>query len=400
MLLKYCPLINNLQCFQKGPMQKIFYPVIILLSFRLSAGQTTTKPEKEKLYSPKVTTLSYKLGDRIIQLKTFQYGTVRDVVYINLHDDEITAVNGAKKVLEKKGGVLIKIENYRSRNIKFRLDGKYFTIDPNRMFSRQGIAQSLIVFGRTSPKAIDEIEKFANRVLQLIPPKILWIIALHNNTNGQYSINSYLRGGAREKDAKALNVNRELDADDFFLTTDSILFNHLASEKYNTILQDNEKAKKDGSLSIYCGERNIHYVNCETEHGRQPEYDEMIVTAVKLVEEKKSTPNVYINNPDMILYNYRILSAGGHIPPKNNTEILFGEKKVGLIRSVMTDSSKTITGKFEMNKEFSLYSNMDLFLFLSAVNPPRLEVRIDPTRKKEWLNPQTAIISISSKTIN
>src|SRR5206468_125422 len=140
--------------------------------------------------------------ERVIQIKTFQYGDLKDIVYVNLHDDEITAINGARKVLEKKGGLLIKIENFRTRNIKFILDGKKYTIDPNRMFSREGIARSLLIFGNTSPQAIDEVEKFANRILQLIPSNSAWIIALHNNTNGKYSINSYRRGGDKEKDAK------------------------------------------------------------------------------------------------------------------------------------------------------------------------------------------------------
>ena len=431
-------------------MRKTTFPVIILFTLQLSAGQTHFNPATDKVYLPKVNTVFYQLGERVIQIKTFQYGDRKDMVYVNLHDDEMTAVNGARKVLEKRGGFLIKIENYRTRNIKFRLEGKQYTIDPNRMFSRVGIARSLIVFGNTSPKAIDEIEKFANRILQLIPQNPSWIIALHNNTNGKYSINSYRPGGDKEKDAKHLNVNDDLDADDFFLTTDSVLFVRLASEKYNTIWQDNENAKRDGSLSIYCGERNIHYVNCETEHGRQPEYDEMIVEAVNKVEGKRSeTPNTAVSkpevkkteeivtvskietrkpetpvkkinkkdqkkksdvsrtatkienkNPDAIAYTYRVIPSGNRFSLKTNTEILFGEKKVGLVRSVFTDSAKTVVGKFEMNKDFALYSNMDFFLFISSVNAPRLELRIDPTRKRELINPQFATISISAKLVN
>jgi hypothetical protein len=381
-------------------MQRALLPLLVILTLQLSAGQTAFEPGTGKAYLPKITTIFYKLGDRVIQLKTFQYGDVKDMVYINLHDDEITAVNGARKILEKKGGVLIKIENYRTRNIRFKLEGKYYTVDPNRIFSKIGIAQSLMLFGNTSTKAINEIEKFGARILQLIPQNPSCIVALHNNSNGKYSINSYLPGGAREKDAKTIHVNPDLDADDFFLTTDSILFNRLAGEKYNTIWQDNEKAKRDGSLSIYCGEKNIQYVNCETEHGRQTEYDEMIIAATNHVEVKNPEMIDYRNNPEMIAYNYRIIPTSGHVSPRTNTEILFGEKKVGTIRSVMTDSSWSIAGKLEMLKDFSLYSNMDLFLFHSSVKPPRLEVRIDPTRKKELLNPLTAIISINTKTAN
>lgn len=455
-------------------MRKTIIPLILLFALQLSAGQTNSTAGPDMPYMPKINTVYFKLGERVIQVKTFQYGNVKDMVYINLHDDEITAVNGARKILEKKGGLLIKIENFRTRNINFRLDGKQYTIDPNRMFSRPGIARSLIIFGNTSPKAIDEVEKFANLILQLIPPNPSCLIALHNNTNGKYSINSYRRGGDKENDAKNLNVNNDLDADDFFLTTDSAFFGELSRENYNIILQDNINAKKDGSLSIYCGERNIHYVNCETEHGRQPEYDQMIAVAVNKVagknsetittivrpdakktepiattskpDIKKSESTATINkpgtkkpetvaaiskpdkkkpettpkkinnkntgpnkttatavnkpNPDIISYSYRITHATDQFSLKANTEIFFGEKKVGWIRSVLADSSKAIRGRFEMDKSFALYSNMDFFLFVSGSAPPRLELRIDPTRKKELINPQSTTIPISIRVIN
>ncbi|HLG41382.1 MAG TPA: hypothetical protein VI461_17010, partial [Chitinophagaceae bacterium] len=289
------------------------------------------------------------------------------------------------------GGLLIRIENYRTRNIKFKLDKKYYTIDPNRMFSRKGIAQSLLLLGNTSPKAVDEVEKFANRILQLLPKDPSCVVALHNNVNGKYSINTYLPGGPKQKDAKALHVNPDQDADDFFFTTDSILFKQLAAENYNTILQDNEKAKKDGSLSIYCGEKNMQYINCETEHGRQEQYDEMIVLAVDKIEKVDAGEKP---NPDVIAYNFRILPAGGYFSPKENSEIFFGERKVGLIKSSVTDSAKVVTGKLEMTKTFPLHSNMDLFLFLSANNPPRFEVRTDPTRQGVLLNPSSNPVNI------
>jgi hypothetical protein len=445
-------------------MRKTILPLIILFGIQFSAGQTNSATGPDKPLIPKINTVYFKLGERVIQIKTYQYGAVKDIVYINLHDNEITAINGAQKVLEKRGGLLIKIENYRTRNIKFKLEGKQYTIDPNRMFSRPGIARSLLIFGNTSPKAIDEVEKFANRILQLIPPHPTWIIALHNNTNGKYSVNSYRRGGDKEEDARNIHVNDDHDADDFFLTTDSVLFNRLSGDRYNAILQDNINAKRDGSLSIYCGERNIQYINCETEHGRQPEYDQMIAMAVNklapgssgtitaiskpetktpeavITETKTDTKNTRpitpASKPDskkqtavipgkktenkrsgssskspietaankpitnVIGYSYRIAPAMYPFSLQANTEVHFGERKVGWIRSVVIDSSKATVGRFEMDKSFALYSNMDFFLFISFSAVPRLELRIDPTRKGELVNPQSGLVHITTKLVN
>ncbi|MEI9809906.1 MAG: hypothetical protein WDO16_19690 [Bacteroidota bacterium] len=94
---------------------------------------------------------------------------------------------------------------------------------------------------------------------------------------------------------------------------------------------------------------------------------------------------------EVIAYNYRLTTAKINVTPKSNTEIMFGEKKVGLIRSVSTDSSWATVGKLEINKDFPLYSNMDLFFFPSPASTPRFEVRIDPTREKELLDPSKTV---------
>ena len=340
--------------------------------------------------TPAINSFYHKLGDRNIQIKTFQYGNANDIVYINVHDDEVTAVMSAKKMLERKEGLLIKIENFKTRNIRFKLGGKYYTFDPNRMFSRVGIIQSLSLFGRVNEAAVDEVDKFAKHVLALIPPNPTCIIALHNNSNGKFSVNSYLPGNIREKDAKNLFVNPDEDPDDIFLTTDSILFLQLADDRYNTVYQDNENAKRDGSLSIYCGEKGMRYVNCETEHGHDIQYQQMIELVSRHAQEKE----VILNEPEVIAYTYRLSPAAVNFTPKSNTEIMFGEKKVGLIKSVATDSSWATVGKLEVNKDFPLYSNMDLLVIPSSMNTPRFEVRIDPTRQKELLDPSKTIVSI------
>jgi hypothetical protein len=99
---------------------------------------------------------------------------------------------------------------------------------------------------------------------------------LHNNTDGLFSVNDYFPGKQRAGDASLVYKGPEQDPDNFFLTTDSLLFPRLANQKYNAILQDNENCREDGSLSVYCGKSGIRYVNLETEHGKTTEYAQMI----------------------------------------------------------------------------------------------------------------------------
>ena len=348
-------------------------PLLVIMLLILSACVGQTSREKAPI-TPAITTIYYKIGSETVPLMIYRYGTKKDVVYVNMHDDEKTSLSAAQKLLQKEGGFLIRIDNASQRNIRFKLEGQYYTFDPNRMFSREGIRQTLMNHGRESNNAIEEIEKFAKRFLELIPDNPSFIIALHNNTDGRFSVESYLAGNDRAKDAKAIHINPSHDPDDFFLTTDSALFSRLARENFNSVLQNNETARKDGSLSIWCGEKNINYLNCETQHGRLSQYNKMIAAASKSIRASKPSGNII---------SFTLPAPRNEISIQNGDSLWFGNKPVGIVwNTPESTEEKKITGEFIINRDFPVYSNMDFFLLASRAGDYRLEVRIDPTRKK------------------
>jgi len=237
-------------------------------------------------YVPDEKTVYYKLGEAQIPLRILQYGERNDIICINLHDNETTSVDAARTLLQTTGGTLVKIENRKQRVIRFQFRGIRYAFDPNRIFSREGIGQSLKEnCGRSNEAVIDEIEKFSQRILSFIPDSATCIVALHNNTNEAYSIKSYLEGSDREQDAREVSHNLSQDPDDIILTTDAILFQKMSELGYNAILQDNEHARKDGSLSIWSGEKNRRYINIETQHGKLKQYAEMLEKLMLVLDE-------------------------------------------------------------------------------------------------------------------
>jgi hypothetical protein len=265
--------------------QRICFLVPALFILGALHAQPAEDATAEKRYNPEVTTIFYKLGDRIVPIKVMQYGETRGIVCINLHDNENTSVMAAQSVLESKGGTLIKIENNRQRVIRFRLHNNFYSFDPNRIFSRKGIKESLRENQRVSPAAIDEVEKFADRILQLIPDDPDCVIALHNNTDGAFSVKSYLPGNDRAPDAREVYADKWQDEDNIILTTDSSLYHKMAESGYNSIWQDNENVKKDGSLSVYYGEKKKRYINIETQHGQVDQYREMLERLFGILSE-------------------------------------------------------------------------------------------------------------------
>ena len=239
-------------------------------------------------------TIFYDLAGTIVPIEIQQCGEKSHIVFISLHDDEITAVDAPKRVLEEYGGLLIEVENNVQRNIRFKLDGYFYNVDPNRIFSKEGIKKSLEQPGRISYKAADGVEKLGQRIIQLIPEEAKYVIALHNNAPDFFSVSENAPENKRSVDCRKVYINAEHDPDDFFLTTDSKLYEKLADKGFNTILQDYKHCTEDVSLSVYCGKKSIRYVNCETEHGKTEKYYEM----VKILIAEFSKPN----RPDLLTF--------------------------------------------------------------------------------------------------
>ena len=136
------------------PLKNVFHTTLAILCCWSATAQNSARPVYTRTFSPKTTTIFYRLGETSIPIHVSQYGEARDMVYINLHDDEQSSVDAAKSLLQNEGGMLIIFDNKNQRNIRFRLKGKTYTFDPNRMFSREGIKQSLSEFKRISSEAV------------------------------------------------------------------------------------------------------------------------------------------------------------------------------------------------------------------------------------------------------
>lgn len=350
----------------KGP----FLYILLLLTFSALA-QAPRGSSGPARFRPVETTAYYQLGDKRLPIRIFHYGTETGLLMINLHDNETTSVKAARTWLEQNGGTLIKFENDKKRTIRFRFKGQPYEFDPNRIFSREGITASLRETGRMTADAVNEVEKFAARILQLIPERTDCIIALHNNTEGLFSVSSYLPGHERQMDARMVTEHPDQDPDDIFLTTDSLLYAQLAGQGYNTILQDNETVRRDGSLSVFCGEKGWRYLNCETQHGKVDQYERMITAA---------GTTLLGGIPGGLLYEYTIKADVAK--PAKGQDIWFGDKRIGVVLSAPAASGRLI-----LDPSFQLYSNMDLFYYQAK---DRLELQIDPTRERRLLERTSA----------
>jgi hypothetical protein len=255
-------------------MPKVFF--LLLLIANIASAQVSIK--------------EYSIGETRIQVKKgiFSYPK-KGIYFINLHSNETTSIEATTEYLSSDAGCFIHLLHGEVRYVQFDLDSIHYKIDPNRIFTPLGRKETLKKNSSYSIKADKETARFADTILDMMQqPKL--IIAMHNNTNKGFSIESYTKGKVEAPNAANVYINKMMDSDDFVYTTEPKVFNYLKLKKINVVLQKAKGFVDDGSLSVYCGNKKIPYINIEAEEGHKQEQLQMLQSLTGFItyyEEKK-----------------------------------------------------------------------------------------------------------------
>ena len=359
----------------------------ILLSFFSLLVLAHKDDETNKAsFSPVLNVVTFQLGNKTISIKTYQYGIRKDVVMINLHGNEKTSLLAAMQWLKANGGLLIKLENGDQRNISFNLDTAAFQFDPNHIFSAEGIRNDFVNNKHQLAKASSLTQKLGKKILSLIPENATILVALHNNFDGDYSINSYLKGHERAMDALKVFKNPARDEDDIFLTTNAGFYQQLSAEGYNTILQNARTVKKDGSLSVYYKDKKTIYLNCETEHDKNALYLQMLNSAMNYIERR--------SNNEMLLV-YTCADTLGLL--QKSMAIYQDSLYMGEIKSAYRSKDGSLTtGKFSWPEKTKTAEKLVLNTVIGNDGKPVciIQSMVPVTGKKETTTVQIELVNI------
>lgn len=232
--------------------------------------------------------ISHRLGDTEIAFAV--HAAEGDgPAFLVLHDNEDTAVEAGLETIRSRGGRLVEVRTGGRRLVEFELGGRTWRFDPNRVFTGAGAEATLRSHsGDASPAALAEARRFADAVLAAYGAASLPLLAtLHNNTEGEYSALSYAPGGDHAQDAAALHLPPGADPDNFFFVTDRGLYDALAAAGFAVVLQDNERAADDGSLSVWAARSGVPYVNVEARHGDRERQIEMLDALVRILADAR-----------------------------------------------------------------------------------------------------------------
>lgn len=219
-----------------------------------------------------LSTLKYQLGDSQVFFNTI-FKKDSNLILFHPHQNESTALLVARDFSTSNNTSFIALlyseETDPKRNITFSFKGDNYQIDPNRIYTEDGIAKNLLLENphlknntNLNTELIDLVISFSEEILQILSDKD-YIIALHNNEGKNYTLRNYQIGGEQEQEALSL-YDTQKNISDFFLVTDKELFKMLKKVgNFNVVLQNPDTVEDDGSLSVYCAARGINYINIE-----------------------------------------------------------------------------------------------------------------------------------------
>ena len=216
--------------------------------------------------------ITIPIGENSVEVWIYQKGDSQRKIYFNMHDDENTSVEATRQMIDQYGGVLIQLKHSGERLVKFKIKNKEYLFDPNRMFTDEGIRATLKTYSSYSKNAHLEIKKFAKVFTDSLLLNSKLIIAMHNNHNRpSFNVKVYAQGGDSAGEAEEVFIHPASGTGEFFYVTEKRFFDYFKSQNISVVLQDNKKVTDDGSLSVYCGMKNIPYINCEAERGHLKE---------------------------------------------------------------------------------------------------------------------------------
>ncbi|MCH2233442.1 MAG: hypothetical protein MK078_04235 [Crocinitomicaceae bacterium] len=230
------------------------------------------------------TTQTINIGDSKVELRFFQGSVLDDIIFLNVHEDEQTSIEAIKEIRKTIPVNFAYLHHKGTRNIEFQLGKNKHEFDPNRIYTFKGRKATLKEFGKFSfraNKAVKELDKAINKLISNY--KI--VVTLHNNTDVNYTINSYAEGGDESENTKRLSIVDTWDPDDFIYTTHPPYFDAYKNLGLNAILQDNATCVNDGSLSVHCGKNNIPYINVEAQKGHLNEQINLIRIVIDILNE-------------------------------------------------------------------------------------------------------------------
>lgn len=273
------------------------FKIKIIYALFIVAAACSTTAAKE-VVAKQTRTLS--LGETAIKINIYTSGKT-PLTFFAPHNNEQTGLRITRELIAARGGRLIEIESRDAqgnfaRRVSFAFKGKNYTVDPNRIFTENGINCE-----EKSAAVKEQIRNFADGLLKIILPPNgnslaageEFLVAVHNNSDADDATRSaesrandltaqsfikngrnlFSHGNFHQQAAGVYLANQETDNDNFFFLSSPEFLSFFAAKGFNAVVQKPATELNsthcdvdDGSLSVFAGQKNISYINIEADN--------------------------------------------------------------------------------------------------------------------------------------
>ncbi len=206
---------------------------------------------------------------------------------VSLHPNEKTCIEVLDDLPEDVSFNLVAIEQDGKRLLQFRKSNQEVWFDPNRIFTTTGLRKNLQFHNNGAIADWEQdIQSFSDTLISFIQANRTspYIVAVHNNSDENFSILSY----QHTAEASDIFINPEEDIDNFILVTRPQDFAFFKRNNVNTALLADSLYEDDGSLSVFCLQNNIPYINIEVEHGNKQKQILLLTLTHNLLAQKQA----------------------------------------------------------------------------------------------------------------
>lgn len=225
------------------------------------------------------------LGDSSIVLHSKICNSKSNILFLNIHEDEHTSIEAVEQFSETTSLNFVYLQHNKTRRIHFSSKKTTYSVDPNRVYTAKGRKATIEPLHKLKFRPNRIAKKLAKEIINVVNQYSI-IVTMHNNTDVNYSIKSYLPGEDESQNTADVFVSDNWDADDFVYTTNKVYFDYLKQSDVNVILQDNTGYVNDGSLSVYCGKKGIPYLNIEAQKGHLKEQIKLVEIVYGMLTKK------------------------------------------------------------------------------------------------------------------
>jgi len=222
--------------------------------------------------------LEYNLGTgsgRRVFLNVVNYPKGNsDLFFFHMHMNEQDAKRAGEEAVRLRGGTFMYLtHSANARRMKVTIGGQNYTLDPNRVFTEQGIRSDV---SPSPPLAVQrEVQNFAewlkgNIRLALANRTRVMVSALHNNTDDD--AHGELLSIVTERrligiDNLSAHSSPAWDIDNFYIAIWQSTYDTLVRRHNVNISLRLPRPRPIGYLSNWMIDEGIEYINVEAQHG-------------------------------------------------------------------------------------------------------------------------------------